>query len=448
MLTRKIEVMAAKVESKVIDEKLENLARSQKELDEEITKYNKVVASNQAESSSIDALITQKQTAIANYNKKKDLIAARTGHEDFSPLQIKVAAIKTQTEELAEKIKNDQQLWLRLQGTLVGLTLEIQAYNKEYNKLQAKYTVTCHLEVVHREENEVEKSNKMLQRDLLKLNTLVSKNTQLRDALEQENAAIETDFLHKLKEAERESIEMECKLEKTRGEKEKLLRSLVEAERQIMLWEKKTQLMKETRLVVEEGHGDIQITKDDIHRMEVRELVLLKNVCEITEGDTLLLFFVCIHYLLCNNLTMYVFKMVKEWDQELKELQESRLNLSNIVAHQKQQLLNLSGTSRDLETDLEKIQDAKNRDQAYLMEFQSKAKKLQEVTDGKYRPSSSTSQSVEAATQNLNERLLAVCTIIHRVCEEFPVHREALCALLLPLEAGTHSLQEQEATCE
>lgn len=64
-------------------------------------------------------------------------------HEDLSPLQIKVEAIKTQTEELAEKIKNDQQLWLRLQGTLVGLTLEIQAYNKEYNKLQAKYTVTC-----------------------------------------------------------------------------------------------------------------------------------------------------------------------------------------------------------------------------------------------------------------------------------------------------------------
>lgn len=58
---------------------------------------------------------------------------------------------------------------------------------------------------------------------------------------------------------------------------------------------------------------------------------------------------------------MYVFKMVKEWDEELKELQESRLNLSNIVAHQKQQLMNLSGNSRDLETDLEKIQDAKNR---------------------------------------------------------------------------------------
>lgn len=52
---------------------------------------------------------------------------------------------------------------------------------------------------MHREENEVEKSNTMLQRDLLKLNTLLSKNTQLRYALEQENAVMETEFLHKLK---------------------------------------------------------------------------------------------------------------------------------------------------------------------------------------------------------------------------------------------------------
>ncbi|XP_051939365.1 coiled-coil domain-containing protein 40-like [Hippocampus zosterae] len=471
------QVMAAKVESKVIDEKLENLARSQKELDEEIAKYNKLVESNQADSSSSDALITQKQTAIANYNKKKDLIAARTGHEDLSPLQIKVEAIKTQTEELAEKIKNDQQLWLKLQETLVGLTLEIQAYNKVYNKLQAKYTVTCqkkiylerHLEIAQREENEVEKSNKMLQRDLLKLNTLVSKNTQLRDALEQENATIETDFLHKLKLAERETIEMECKLEKTRGEKEQLLSSLVEAERQIMLWEKKAQLMKETRLVVEEGHGDIQISKDNIHRMErqlnqlmkqreqlVKESVLVVerrgNIIERSDAlarSTKKLITKGTLNLINDGLRRKIKetqKMVKEWDQELKELQDSQLNLSNIVAHQKQQLMNLSGTSRDLETDLEKIQNAKNRDQAYLMEFQSRAKKLQEVTDGKYRPSSSTSQTVEAATRNLNERLLAIGTIIHRVCEEFPIHREALCALLLPLEAGAHSLQEQEAT--
>ncbi|XP_061535990.1 coiled-coil domain-containing protein 40-like isoform X4 [Phycodurus eques] len=472
------EVMAATVESKVINEKLENLTRSQKELDEEIKKYNQVVASNQADGSSIDALITQKQTTIANYNKKKDLIAARTGHEDLSPLQIKVEAMKTQTEELSEKIKNDQQLWLKHQGSLVGMTVQIQAHNSEYKKLQAKYTVICQkkiylerqLEVMRREENEVEKRNKMLERDLLKLNTLLSKNAHLHYALEQENTAMETDFLHKLKEAERVSIEMEVKLEKTQAEKEKLLSSLVEAERQIMLWEKKSHLMKETRLVVEEGHGDLQIMKDDIHRMERQLNQLIKqqeqlvrmsvavverrgNIIErndalarstkkqMTKGEL---------NLMNDGLRRKIKetqKMVKEWDREIKELQDSQVNLSNIVAHQKQQLMDLSGTSGVLETDLAKIQNTKGRDQAHLIEFQSKAKKLQEVTDGTYRPSSSSSQLVEVAAHSLMERVRAIGTVIHSVCEEFPDHRAALRALLLSLAAGAHG-PEQEATCE
>nr|XP_061791914.1 coiled-coil domain-containing protein 40-like [Nerophis lumbriciformis] len=436
------EVMAATLESKVISEKLGNLARSQKELDDEITKYNKVIASNQAESSSIDALITQKETAIANYNKKKDFIAARTGHEDLGPLQIKIKAIKTETEELSEKIKNDQQLWLKNQGTLVGLALEIQANNKDYNKLQAKYTVICQkkihlerqLEVMHREENDVEKNRKMLQRDLLKLNTLLSKNAQLQHALEQENAFIEADFIHKLKEAERESIEMEVKLEKTQGEKEKLLNSLLESERQIMLWEKKTHLMKETLSVVGEGHSDIQIMKDDIHRRERQLNQLMKqqeqlvkdsvaavekrgniierhnararsNIKHITKGEL---------NLMNDGLRRKLKetqKMVKEWDQEIKELQESQ-------------------------------------DQAHLLEFQRKAKKLQEVTDGKYRPSSSSSQSVDAATQSLMERVHAFSTVIHSVCEKFPDHRSSLSVLIQSLAAGKHCLLEPKATCE
>ncbi len=41
--------------------------------------------------------------------------------------------------------------------------------------------------------------------------------------------------------------------------------------RQIMLWEKKTQIVKETRSAVdsEVGQGDIQMMKAEIHRMEV-----------------------------------------------------------------------------------------------------------------------------------------------------------------------------------
>ncbi|XP_061626038.1 coiled-coil domain-containing protein 40-like isoform X1 [Phyllopteryx taeniolatus] len=411
-------VMAAALESNVINEKLENLSQTQKELDEEIRKYNKVVASNQTNSSSIDALIAQKQTTIANINKKIDLIAARTGHEDLSPLQIKVEAIKTQIDALSQKIKNEQQLWLKHQGTLIGLTLEIQTHNKEYNKLQTKCTVICQkkiylqrqLEVLHRDESEVEKSNKMLQRDLLKLNTLLSKNAQLRHALEQENAVMETEFLHKLKEAERESLEMEAKLEKTQEEKEKLLSSLVEAERQIMLWEKKTHVMKETRLVVQEGQGEIQIMRDDVHRMErwlnllirQREQLLRDSIAVVERRG----------YIIERNDVMA--------RSTNKTTTKGELNLMNDGLRRK--IKEIHKFVKEYDREIRELQEGQE-------EFQNKAKKIQEMIDG----TPSTTASLEAALQGEAERVHTVRTIIHRVWVEMPKYQGSLWKVLRSL---------------
>ena len=49
--------------------------------------------------------------------------------------------------------------------------------------------------------------------------------------------------------------------------------------RQIMLWEKKTQLARETRAAVDSdiGEGEIKAMKAEIHRMQVRHGQLLKT---------------------------------------------------------------------------------------------------------------------------------------------------------------------------
>ena len=64
-----------------------------------------------------------------------------------------------------------------------------------------------------------------------------------------------------LQDAERESIQLQDKLDSLKEEKERLLNSLVEAQRQMMLWEKKTQLAKETRAAVDAdfGQGEIAV---------------------------------------------------------------------------------------------------------------------------------------------------------------------------------------------
>lgn len=68
------------------------------------------------------------------------MICVPSQHEDLSPLQIKIEALMAQTEELAANIKSDQQLWMKRQETLVGLTKEIEANSKDMLKLQTEYT--------------------------------------------------------------------------------------------------------------------------------------------------------------------------------------------------------------------------------------------------------------------------------------------------------------------
>lgn len=64
----------------------------------------------------------------------------RSQHEDLSPFQIKIQALLAQIEELTAKTKSDQQLWMKQQGTLVGLTQELEANSKQGLKLQTEYT--------------------------------------------------------------------------------------------------------------------------------------------------------------------------------------------------------------------------------------------------------------------------------------------------------------------
>lgn len=67
------------LESSKVGQHLDSLALTQEALDEEITKYNKLLSSNQAKISSFITVIGQKQATIAKYNRKISQIAASTG---------------------------------------------------------------------------------------------------------------------------------------------------------------------------------------------------------------------------------------------------------------------------------------------------------------------------------------------------------------------------------
>eukprot|EP00064_Thunnus_orientalis_P005965 superscaffoldBa00000601_g5979 len=258
---------------------------------------------------------------------------------------------------------------------------------------------------------------------------------------------------------------MQMKQEKTQEEKERLLNSLVEAERQIMLWEKKTQLVKETQSAVDSGAGDIQMMKAEIHRMEVRlnqlmkqqERLLKESEEAVARRETIVFrkeamvhssnkqttkaeLSRIIHGL--QRKIQETHKHVIGCEQVIRELQRSQVSLSDRLAQQKQLLIELCSTSCILDPDFVNLQDTKDRNLAHLVALQSRTKKLQSVCEGSYQ-ASSTSESVGAALQSQMERVHAASTILHRVCEEFPHHQGALRRLSQALAARTQALERQ-----
>jgi hypothetical protein len=71
---------------------------------------------------------------------------------------------------------------------------------------------------------------RQLQNEMVKINTLLSKQTQVQSVLEENNLGLEQEFRARLKMAELESIKMETRIDELRDEKKKALDGLIEAE--------------------------------------------------------------------------------------------------------------------------------------------------------------------------------------------------------------------------
>ncbi|XP_041838285.1 coiled-coil domain-containing protein 40 [Melanotaenia boesemani] len=464
-------IFSMKLEKHKVNEYVNSLVLIQQALDEEVAKYNKLLVAGQARLSSFVHLIKQKQAIIFTCANKISQIVASTGHEDLSPLQIKLQAITAQMEQLATHIKSDKQLWITQQRTIVGLTQDLEANSREMRKLQMDYIgmeqrkIRLHsqTELEERDQAELESNTKNLKRDIVTLGSLISKNKKLSQALVQENAFMETDFLHKIMEAERKSITMEMNLDETQEEKEKLLNCLMEAEQHIMLWERKIQILRETRSLVDsEIHQtDIKKLRADIHCMELRisqlkkqqEQLMKESEAAVARRGALLLREETMaqrshrqktkgELQRSNDSLQHKIKLtlkeVAESEQVFRELQKRQVRVSDSLMEAKQQLEELFCISNTLDSEMVNIQDAKERNMAYLITLQDRNKRLQGVHEGTYKPSSS-SETVDAALQRQTESMQAVGNIVHCVCEGFPQHQGALRVVSQALAAHTHT---------
>ncbi|XP_067570831.1 coiled-coil domain-containing protein 40 isoform X1 [Pseudorca crassidens] len=429
------------------------------ELDKEVKKVNDLITNSENEISRRTILIERKQGLINFLNKQLEQMISELGGEEVGPLELEIKRLTKLIEEHNAGVTQAQVTWLRLQQEMVAATqgreehlASLDMSKKEIHILeQKKLRIENKIDQEKKEQKQIERHMKDLDNDLKKLNVLMNQNRCSSEELQQGNLATEGEFVRALKASERETIEMQEKLNELREEKAAVLNSLVEAEHQIMLWDKKIQLAKEMRASVdsETGQAEIRAMKAEIHRMKVKHSQLLKQqekmiqdmelavarretISTRAEGqckmDKKLLTRTDFHrkQTELRRKIRDIHKATEECTQTILELEETQKSVSDSLLEKQEQLSRMQARADELEADLYQLAALKRQNLSTLVALQSRLKHLQAVKDGRYIFLLRNKQSLLAELKRLDDRLASISTILHHVKDKYPQFQEAL----------------------
>jgi coiled-coil domain-containing protein 40 len=102
---------------------------------------------------------------------------------------------------------------------------------------------------------ETERQLARLAQDMLRLNTLIAKNQELAETLENDTFNLERDVACELRELEGKAAALERDIDAAAQAKTGTLDGVLDTERQIMLWERKIQLEKEMNDILDPSVG-------------------------------------------------------------------------------------------------------------------------------------------------------------------------------------------------
>jgi len=231
--------------------------------------------------------IEKKQIYIARLNRKYEVLTSNVEEENTGPLEATISNLQKELNNVAKEVSEKQREWIRVQTELVGLVADAAAVGEEARELESRETIfrqkmlrsSNQVQSLRRETKEIGQSIKSMHNDMSRLNELIASQHKLHDELTNGNFTMEQDFMVKLKQLELKSVELDELVVRLRDEKAAIFAELVEVEKQILLWEKKIQLERETQeaLDPEYGQPEIKAMRKEIHRMKLRLTQLKKQ---------------------------------------------------------------------------------------------------------------------------------------------------------------------------
>merc|ERR1711865_679606 len=226
------------------------------------------------------AEIEKKMYRVDRLNRKFEQLTSGMEDENTGPLEATIKNLKKEIVTAQDENTELQRDWLSNQTELVNSTDETEQISEKNQELKSRLCILQQkrlrlLQNIDKREadvNDLKKAISSMHTDMGKLNELIAKNSSSQENLSNTNFALEMEFVRELKEMEVESVRLEQHIADVRMQKKAIVDEIVESERQIMLWEKKIQLEKETQAALdpEVGQAESRSMEKEIHRMKLR----------------------------------------------------------------------------------------------------------------------------------------------------------------------------------
>jgi len=229
--------------------------------------------------------VEKKQHDLDLLNKKFDtLMKARAGvaelDEDAGPLEATIVHLKREINNKTAESAELQRAWIKQQTELVTVQNSNAQVSEKLHDYRAKLSILAQkqarIDAQFERENkllkELERGSSSMHNEMSKINQLLSEHSTKQQSLADDNFLMEHEFVTRLKELEAEAVTAEQQIVALKEQKEGLLLDVTEAEKQLMLLEKKIALERETQAALdpEVGAAEVRAMEREIHRMRLR----------------------------------------------------------------------------------------------------------------------------------------------------------------------------------
>jgi len=419
-----------------------------KSLDLKIEELNKVINESELDITRMRAAIERKQTTVDQMNKKLDQLMATSGGEELGPMEVEIASLNKTIEQMDNEINEIEIFWLRQQHELVKLNQEKDQRTKSVKVLTKKVTileqkklrVKNEIEGHSQEYRQVQRSIQLLRNQLDKVNTLLHMEENNQDQLEQDNKLQEVEFIAELKELEHKILALQERLEQINQEKSHLQNELIETERLILLWERKTQLARETIAAVdsEVGQGEIKSMRAEIHRMELKfkELKLaqetlmkemeysvcrrenIQNRAKTSSAPTKGNFIKKIQDLKRNIRQLK--GGISQADEAIQIMRAEQSKLSDGLQEIQLEISQGESGQNEINSQLRRMKNQKDINLQELVIKQNQAKEYQKLCDKKYKQVSRDPDHLAGELEKVSEKLNSLNSVVDSLRDQFP----------------------------